>query len=117
MRGEGGIFGPILTDSSAPSWRLLIETAQSAGTTLSEPKEGLSFWNSWLGLVLQLTMFAIALALALAAGWALLNGALPATSGRTGYGAAIALLLPFGAAYLFLKSFKRRRFVLSQLGR
>jgi len=95
----------------------IIETARSAGTTLPEPREGLSFWNSWPGLVLQLIMFAIALAVALAAGWALLNGGLPATSGRTGYGAAIALMLPFGAAYLLLKSFKRRRLVLSQLGR
>lgn len=95
----------------------IVETARSAGRPLANPREGLSFWNLWPGLALQLIMFAITLLLALAAGWALLDGGLPATRGRTGYGVAIAMALPFGAAYLLLKSLKRRQLVLSQLRR
>jgi hypothetical protein len=90
----------------------LTTAAQAAGVPLAAPREGLSFWNSWPGLALQLIMLAIALAIALAAGWMVIDGGASTSSGRTGYGAAIAILLPFGAGYLLMKSLKRRRMVL-----
>lgn len=113
--GERGIARPDHERSLASFVAAIVETARSAGRPLAEPRQGLSLWNLWPGLALQLIMFAITLAFALAAGWALLEGGLSPTSGRTGYGVGIVMALPFGAAYLLLKSLKRRRLVLSQL--
>lgn len=94
----------------------ILEAARAAGTPLPDPKQGLSFWNSWPGLALQLIMFAMALLIAVVAGWSVLDGGIGTTGGRTGYAAAIAVLLPLGAGYLLMKSFRRRRLVLAQWG-
>ena len=93
----------------------ILEAARAAGVPLAEPRQGLSFWNSWPGLAVQFLMFAMALAIALLTAWVVVDGGISTVGGRTGYAAAIAVLLPFGAGYLLMKSFRRRRLVLSQL--
>lgn len=85
--------------------------ALAAGSELSATGEGLSFWNKPAGLFLLAVMFVVSLAIAAFALWGLWEG-MPVRP-RMGEAEAIAILLPFGAAYLFLKSLKRRRSVLS----
>lgn len=87
--------------------------AMSAGAHIPEPSEALSFWNSIPGLACLTVMLALALAIGVMAGWALIDG-MVSSGPRSGYGTAIALLLPFGAGWLLVKSWRRRRLVLKQ---
>lgn len=78
--------------------------------------EGLSFWNRAAGLAWQVVLLAMSLAIAGVTAWALWLGA-PASGTRSGQGAAIFLLLPVGAAWLLLRSWRRRREVLRRQAR
>ena len=88
------------------------DAAVREGKDLPVVSEGLSFWNSPIGLVLLIVMFAISLAIAGAVAWALWDGL--TMQPRGGYSAAIALLLPLGAGYLLWRSLQRRWAVLAQ---
>jgi hypothetical protein len=90
--------------------------ARHAGRELPATTQGLSFWNSWVGLGLILVMFAVSVVLAAAVGWALWDG-MTTTQPRGGHFAAIVMLLPVGAGWLLLKSFRRRKSVLEALRR
>ncbi|MFT4025870.1 MAG: hypothetical protein QM676_03560 [Novosphingobium sp.] len=92
----------------------IYSAARAAGHPLPEPSEGLSFWNSLPGLLFLGIVFVLALAIALLAAWALLAGGFSSSTSRAGYGAAIAILLPFGAGWLLRRSWRRRRAVLAQ---
>jgi hypothetical protein len=85
--------------------------AVAAGSELPATAEGLSFWNGPVGILLLAVMFIVSLAVAAAALWGLWEGM--RVRPRMGEAEAIAILLPFGAAYLLFKSLKRRRAVLS----
>jgi hypothetical protein len=85
-----------------------------AGRALPETSEGLSFWNTAAGIFFILVMFVAACAIAAVTGWALWGG-MATTQPRSGYFAAIALLLPVGAGWLLLKVLRRRRAVLTSL--
>jgi hypothetical protein len=86
--------------------------ALAAGSELPATGEGLSFWNKPVGVVLLAIMFVISLAIAALTLWGLWEG-MPVRP-RMGEAAGIAILLPFGAAYLFFKSLKRRRAVMAR---
>jgi hypothetical protein len=87
--------------------------ADRAGAPIPKPSEGLSFWNSIPGLVCLVIMFAIATVFGLAALLAMIEGEI-SSGPRSGYGTAIALLLPIGAGWLLANSWRRRKLVLSQ---
>jgi hypothetical protein len=87
--------------------------AESAGAPIPEPSEGLSFWNSIPGLAYLTIMMAIATLFAGAAGLTMIEGEI-SPGPRSGYFTAIALLLPFGAGWLLVKSWRRRNLVLSR---
>lgn len=91
----------------------IYSAARASGYPLPAPSEGLSFWNTFPGLFFLVVIFVLALAFAILAAWALFDGGL-STTNRSGYGAAIAILLPFGAGWLLRKSWRRRREVLAQ---
>lgn len=95
----------------------LRDAAGRAGHVLPPTTEALSAWNTILGLAFLLLLLLIAMAFAGGVGWALLDGMSVSTQNRGAYAAAIALLLPVGAAWLLLKSWRRRRFVLATLRR
>lgn len=88
-----------------------LQTALARGGGARGVSEGLSFWNRPAGLAWQFVLLALSLAIAGVTGWALWLGA--NTGGtRSGQAAAIFLLLPVGAAWLLLRSWRRRREVL-----
>lgn len=91
--------------------------AERAGTKLPSTSEGLSFWNSAPGLTLLILMFAISLAISGTVGWALLGGMTTSPRPRGGEAIAILLLLPVGAGWLLLKSYRRRAAVLAAMAR
>lgn len=91
--------------------------AATAGHTPPAMSEGLSFWNRPVGLVVIVVMLIISLAFATATAWALFDGGFNSTTSRSGQFAGIALVLPFGAAYLFYKSLTRRWRVLKLLAK
>lgn len=78
--------------------------------------EGLSFWNTLPGIAFIAMLFVIACVIAGAVAWALLDG-MTMSPPRSGYAAAIALMLPVGAGWLLLKTIRRRRLVLASAGR
>ncbi len=88
--------------------------AASVGHTPLAMTEGLSFWNRSAGLIVIVVLLIFATAIAVAALFALFDGGLQirACSGEV---LAIAVLLPFGAAYLLYRSLTRRWRVLKQL--
>lgn len=91
----------------------IYSAARAAGHPLPDPSEGLSFWNTVPGLFFLGIVFVLALAFAVLAAWALLDGGFSSSTNRAGYGAGIAILLPFGAGWLLRKSWRRRREVLT----
>jgi hypothetical protein len=93
------------------------EAARRAGRALPAIGEGLSFWNTAPGIAVILVLLAISCVLAGATAFALWDGLTTATPGRTGYAAAIVLLLPVGCLWLLRKSLARRRLVLGRLPR
>lgn len=90
--------------------------AASVGHTPLAMTEGLSFWNRPSGLVVIVVLLIFATAIAAAALFALFGGGLQIRA-RSGEFLAIAVLLPFGAAYLLYKSLTRRWRVLKQLAK
>ena len=91
------------------------DAAERAGRALPPTSEGLSAWNTLAGLAFLALLLVIATAIAGFVGWALFEGMSFSTQNRGAYAAAIALLLPVGAAWLLLKAWRRRRFVLAAL--
>jgi hypothetical protein len=89
--------------------------AERAGHVLPSISEGLSFWNSAIGLAFLTIMFLISLPLAGIVAWALWDGMTVSPRPRGGEAIAIMLLLPVGAGYLLLKSLKRRAAVRASL--
>jgi hypothetical protein len=85
-----------------------------AGRALPETSEGLSFWNTAAGIFFVAVLFVAACAIAGVTGWALWDG-MTTRQPRSGYFAAIALLLPVGAGWLLLNVLRRRRVVLAGL--
>lgn len=85
--------------------------ASAAGHALPAPSGALSFWNKPPGLFLLVVMFAISLLIAGLTAFVLSEGM--AVRPRSGETAAILLLLPLGAGYLLLRSFRRRWTVLA----
>jgi len=88
--------------------------AASIGHTPLAMTEGLSFWNRPAGLVVIVVLLILTTALAAAALFALFDGGLEIRA-RSGEFLAIAVLLPFGVAYLLYKSLTRRWRVLKLL--
>lgn len=82
--------------------------ARRAGHALPAMTEGPGFWNSVAGLALLLVMFAVSLVLSGGVAWSLREGMAISHRPRGGEAIAILLLLPFGAGYLLLKSWRRR---------
>jgi hypothetical protein len=92
-----------------------IATASTAaGHTPLAMTEGLSFWNRPAGLALIVVMLIFTTIFAAAALFALFDGGLNVRA-RSGEMLAIAILLPFGAAYLLYRSLTRRWRVLKLL--
>jgi hypothetical protein len=91
----------------------IAQASAKAGHTPPAMTEGLSFWNRVPGLILLTVMLIFALAIAVAAAWALFDGG--ASTTRSAEYAVLAILLPFGAGYLLYKSITRRWRVLQLL--
>jgi hypothetical protein len=89
--------------------------AERAGTPLPATSEGLSFWNSAIGLTLLGVIFVITLVISGAVAWALMGGMTTSPRPRSGEAMAILLLLPVGTGWLLLKSFRRRAAVLAAM--
>jgi hypothetical protein len=89
--------------------------AERAGYTLPSASEGLSFWNSAFGLALLTIMFLISVLISGVVAWALWSGITISPRPRGGEAIAILLLLPVGAGYLLLKSWRRRAAVHASL--
>jgi hypothetical protein len=90
-------------------------TAERSGHVLPAISQGLSFWNSATGLGLLMILFAISLAISGAVAWSLWLGMTIDARPRGGEELAILLLLPVGAGYLLLKSWRRRAVVHTSL--
>ena len=90
-----------------------IQAAIIASGRVAPPiREGLGFWNRPAGLMLLGLCLALTLPLAVAGVMSLGEGS---AVGRSGQGAALAILLPVGAGWLLLRSWRRRRAVLAAL--
>ncbi len=110
----GGAAGIGRPDPGADLWAFaasIRDAAERAGTPLPALSEGLSFWNSAVGLTLIAIMFAISLAISAAVAFALWDGMTVNPRPRGGEAIAILLLLPVGAGWLLIKSLKRRAMV------
>jgi hypothetical protein len=82
--------------------------AEKAGHALPSASEGLGFWNTAVGLAFLTTLFVISVLIAGVVAWALWSGMTTSPRPRGGEAIAILLLLPVGAGYLLLKSWRRR---------
>jgi hypothetical protein len=89
--------------------------AETAGYTLPSASEGLSFWNSAFGLAFLTIMFMISVLISGVVAWTLWNGMTISPRPRGGEAIAILLLLPVGAGYLLLESWRRRAAVHTSL--
>jgi hypothetical protein len=96
------------------TWAML--AAQRAGATLPAPEQALSYWNRPVGLAVLAAIFATSLVIAGGAAWSLWQGIVQVRP-RSGEMAAILIMLPVGAGWLFLRVLKRRRAVLAVRGR
>ena len=113
VRQHGERFGR--PDPSAPldGFAAMIRAkAARAGHALQAPTQGMGFWNTGAGLALLGVLFAASLAIAGGVATALLEG-FTTRQPRGGEAIGILLLLPVGAGWLWLKSWRRRREVLS----
>ena len=88
--------------------RSIRDAATRAGAVLPATMEGLSFWNSGVGLALLVVLFALSLLIAGVVVVALWEGMTIGPRPRGGETLAILLLLPVGAGYLLVKSLRRR---------
>jgi hypothetical protein len=103
-------------DANLSGFALSIRAAaERAGHVLPSISEGLSFWNSAVGLAFLTIMLVISLLISGAVAWALWDGMTISPRPRGGETIAIFLLLPVGAGYLLLKSWKRRAAVRASL--
>lgn len=89
--------------------------AERAGYALPSASEGLSFWNSAFGLAFLTIMFMISILISGVVAWSLWDGMTISPRPRGGEAIAILLLLPVGAGYLLLKSWRRRAAVHASL--
>lgn len=88
------------------------DAAARAGHAPPAVSPGLSWLNRGPGILFLVILLILACLIAGIAAMALLEGASPG-QGRGYQGAAVALLLPFGAGFLLLKTLRRRRRVLA----
>ncbi len=85
----------------------------AAGAPVPASGPALSFWNSALGLIVIALMMVPALPIGVLAVMAMLDGGVRTTNPNTSKAAGIAIVLPLGVAWLFWKSWRRRRRVLA----
>jgi len=107
--GPRGVGVPDVAGFSAFERELLARIAAAQAAPLAV-QQGLSFWNTLPGLAFLALMVLIATAIAGLTGYAIWGGMTLRHAAMQG--AAIALLLPFGAAYLLVKAARRRARVL-----
>jgi hypothetical protein len=116
---DGNVYRVMAKGEYLPALDAFAEQIRSAAESVGHKPlpmtEGLSFWNRPAGFVVLAVLLIFALLIAFATGWALLDGGL--AQSRSGYFAAIALALPFGAIYLIYKSLTRRWRVLKLLAK
>jgi hypothetical protein len=114
---DGNAYRVMAHGEGVPALQAFAEQIAAAAETVGHKPlpmtEGLSFWNRPAGFVVLAVMLMFTLLFAVATGWALLDGGL--AQSRSGYYAAIVLLLPFGVIYLIYKSLTRRWRVLKLL--
>lgn len=108
--GPRGVGVPDVAGFAAFETELLARIAAARAAPIAV-QQGLSFWNTLPGLAVLALMLLIATATAALTAYAIWGGMTLRHAGMQG--AAIALLLPFGAAYLLVKAAKRRARVLA----
>lgn len=117
---DGNVYRLMARGEDAPQLQAfaaqIADASAKAGHTPPALSEGLSFWNRPAGLALIVVMLLFTTVFAGGALFALFDGGLNVRA-RTGEFLAIAVLLPFGVAYLLYKSLTRRWRVLKLLAK
>lgn len=117
---DGKTYRIMAQDAAAAPLRefaaALVKSIEASGAPTPPVTEGLGFWNTVPGLGVLLCVLAMTSLFAAAALFALFDGGLNPWT-RSGEFTAVAVVLPFGAAYVIYKSLKRRRRVLSALAK
>lgn len=85
----------------------------AAGAPVPAAGTALGFWNTAPGLIVIALMMVPALPIGVLAVMTMFDGGVSSTSPNTSKAAGIAIVLPLGVAWLFWKSWRRRRRVLA----